>query len=338
MNYETKNKSVNLAKVFQQTLYLKNGGAYMAQNKLLNMSKDNTNEAANNQVISSSAKTTSNTNTGTITADTVKGKLKEIQDSYQSKMPSVDWSQYQEELKPKEYTQQTDENIQQQAESELSDYKEKSINKILTNYEEDNGEIQANKDDASNEYSTEISGANKSAFENNESLNKQAISRGIERSSIMSNEKQNIVDEKIATIKSAKKEYEDTLGALELKQNVIEANKELALENFDIAYASKLTTNINKLKTEASKLEAEIKEYNSQIEARKAEIQTEFDKKNATGIENLNNEMQRDMAMETFTMLKSLPKDSAKQILQDAEISKSLGDWYSILSVWLRDY
>jgi len=338
MNFDTKIKSANLAKVFQQTLYLKNGGAFMAQNKLLNMSEDNTREDKNSQVINSSTKASSNSNTGAVTANTVKVKLKEIQDSYQSKMPSVDWSQYQDELKPKEYTGQTDEEIQQQAENGLSNFKEKSINKILTNFDKDNGEIKADKNDASNEYSTEISSANKSAFVNNESLNKQAISKGIERSSIISNEKQNIVDKKIIDINSAKKEYENTLSALELKQNVIEANKDLALENFDIAYASKLTTNINKLKTEASKLEAEIEDYNSQIKARKAEIQTEFDKKNATKIENINNEMQRDMAMETFTLLKSLPKDTAKQIMQDAEISKSLGDWYSILSVWLRDY
>ena len=163
MNYETKTKSGNLAKVFQQTLYLKNGGAFMAQNKLLNMSEDNTNEATKTQVINSSAKT--NSNTSTVTADTIKSKLKEIQDSYQSKMPSVDWSQYQDELEPKVNTAQTDEEIQQQAESELNDYKEKSINKILTNYDEDNSEIQADKDDADNEYSTEISSANKSAFE-----------------------------------------------------------------------------------------------------------------------------------------------------------------------------
>ena len=224
------------------------------------------------------------------------------------------------------------------ANKNLEDYKQSSIDKILLDYESDKKDLQANLDDNETALVSGIEKSNYNARANTESLQQKAISQGIERSSIVANNVDNIEDERIENIQKLKSDYQSALDSLTLKQNIIETEKELALEKFDISYASKLNTEINNLKKQSANIEAEIADYNAAIDKRKQEIQEQFDKDNATVIKNLEDSMERDIAIETFNILKTLPKTEAQAIVRDPEIAEALGDWLSIISIWLRDY
>ena len=333
MEYAVSLLSLKLSKRYQYDNYLKNGGAYMAQNKVLSLTNDNEDSKIGN--IATQAKNVTASDTANI--DKIKDKINSIKTSYQSQRPTVDWSQY-DDLVYKEYTAPTQSELEATANKNLEDYKQSSIDKILLDYESDKKDLQANLDDNETALVSGIEKSNYNARANTESLQQKAISQGIERSSIVANNVDNIEDERIENIQKLKSDYQSALDSLTLKQNIIETEKELALEKFDISYASKLNTEINNLKKQSANIEAEIADYNAAIDKRKQEIQEQFDKDNATVIKNLEDSMERDIAIETFNILKTLPKTEAQAIVRDPEIAEALGDWLSIISIWLRDY
>ncbi len=305
----------------------------MAQNKVLSLTNNDDDSKIGN--IATQAKSVTASDTANI--DKIKDKINSIKTSYQSQRPTVDWSQY-DDLVYKEYTAPTQSELEATANKNLEDYKQSSIDKILLDYESDKKDLQANLDDNETALVSGIEKSNYNARANTESLQQKAISQGIERSSIVANNVDNIEDERIENIQKLKSDYQSALDSLTLKQNIIETEKELALEKFDISYASKLNTEINNLKKQSANIEAEIADYNAAIDKRKQEIQEQFDKDNATVIKNLEDSMERDIAIETFNILKTLPKTEAQAIVRDPEIAEALGDWLSIISIWLRDY
>lgn len=333
MEYAVSLLSSKLSKRYQYDNYLKNGGAYMAQNKVLSLTNNDDDSKIGN--IATQAKSVTASDTTNI--DKIKDKINSIKTSYQSQRPTVDWSQY-DDLVYKEYTAPTQSELEATANKNLEDYKQSSIDKILLDYESDKKDLQANLDDNETALVSGIEKSNYNARANTESLQQKAISQGIERSSIVANNVDNIEDERIENIQKLKSDYQSALDSLTLKQNIIETEKELALEKFDISYASKLNTEINNLKKQSANIEAEIADYNAAIDKRKQEIQEQFDKDNATVIKNLEDSMERDIAIETFNILKTLPKTEAQAIVRDPEIAEALGDWLSIISIWLRDY
>ena len=333
MGYAVSLLSSKLSKRYQYDNYLKNGGAYMAQNKVLSLTNNDDDSKIGN--IATQAKSV--TASDTANNDKIKDKINSIKTSYQSQRPTVDWSQY-DDLVYKEYTAPTQSELEATANKNLEDYKQSSIDKILLDYESDKKDLQANLDDNETALVSGIEKSNYNARANTESLQQKAISQGIERSSIVANNVDNIEDERIENIQKLKSDYQSALDSLTLKQNIIETEKELALEKFDISYASKLNTEINNLKKQSANIEAEIADYNAAIDKRKQEIQEQFDKDNATVIKNLEDSMERDIAIETFNILKTLPKTEAQAIVRDPEIAEALGDWLSIISIWLRDY
>ena len=123
-----------------------------------------------------------------------------------------------------------------------------------------------------------------------------------------------------------------------MKKNLVEAQKDLALENFDISYANKLNSEINKLTSEQNKIKAEVEKHNAAVEKRKQEIQAEFEKANADRIAQINDDIQRDIVSKTYDILKTMPRSEAMRVLKDPEIASVMGDWLSVMSRWLRDY
>ena len=330
MKYTTLNKAKLMASQKQKDNYVKNGGAYMAQNKLLNLDEQNT------QTLSTKSKGVSRSVEDT--KQYIKDTIVTIKSKHNQYMPKLDWTKYESELKTKEYNAPSSGELTKLAEDKYANYKESSINKIMADYDNDKVTVENKVNSLTQDYQEDKANLNSETIGRLENNQQKAISQGIQDSSILTNlQNAEIVNYDVQNIK-LDNEYSAEMSALEMKKNLVEAQKELALENFDIAYANKLNTEIKKLTSEQNKIKAEVEKYNADVEKRRQEIQKEFDKENADKITQINDDIQRDIVSQAFDILKTMPRSEAIRVLQDPEIAEAIGDWMSVLNIWLRDY
>ena len=329
MNYTTLNKARLIASRKQNDDYVKNGGAYMAQNKILNLD-----EQSRQNITTKSKGARSVEDTKQYIKDTIV-TIKSKHDQY---MPKVNWTQYENELKTKEYSGPSEAEISKQAEDKYASFKEASINKIMADYDNDKDAIKTKSQEVLKNYQEDKVQLDNDTISKIEGNQQRAISQGIQDSSILTNQQSDAIDNYTAQNIKLDNEYNTELDALEMKKNLVEAQKDLALENFDIAYANKLNTEINKLTSEQNKIKAEVEKHNAWVEKRKEEIQKQFDKDNAETIAQVNDDIQRDIVSQTFDILKTMPRSEAMRVLKDPEIAEAIGDWMNVMSIWLRDY
>lgn len=331
MHYTTLNKAKLVASQRKIDDYVKNGGAYMAQNNLLNLDEQSTkrNLTTRSKGASRSVEDTKQYIKDTIV--TIKSKHDDI-------MPKIDWNKYENQLKTKEYNGPTVADLENQAKDKYADYKETNINKIMLDYDADKNKIDNNIETTTQNYQEDKANLESNAIRAIESNQQKAISQGIQDSSILSNQQSAVIDNYENQNLKLDNEYNVQLDALEMQKNLVEAQKDVALENFDIAYASKLNSEISKLTSEQNKIKAEVEKYNAEVEKRKQQIQKQFEEENADRIAQINEDIQRDIVSKTFDILKTMPRSDAMRVLKDPEIAEAIGDWMSIMSTWLRDY
>ena len=330
MNYTTLNKAKLIASQKLINDYLKNGGAYMAQNKLLNLDESSTqNLTTKSKGVSRSVEDTK---------QYIKDTIVTIKSKHNQYMPKLDWSKYESELKTKEYNGPSATELGRMAEDKFANYKESSINKIMADYDTDKSGIESEQQSLTQDYQQDKSNLDSDIISRIESNQQRAISQGIQESSILTNQQNAEIKNYESENLRIDSEYNADMSALEMKRNLVEAQKELALENFDIAYANKLNSEINKLTNEQNKIKAEIEKHNADVEKRKQEIQKEFEKENAEKIAQVNDDIQRDIVSKTFDILKTMPRSEALRVLKDPEIAEAIGDWMNAMNIWLRDY
>ena len=262
--------------------------------------------------------------------------LEQIKSSYDSKIPKVDYSQV-DNLPTRQVVMPTSAEIKSEATKDLENYKSASLNKINTDYYTNLQSQQTAKQNSKADLQNNIAIINNKAKQDIETLQAKSINQGIENSSIVDNQKATIAKQRIADLTSAKQQYLSKLDAINLKKDIYEQQKELALAKFDIAYANKLNKQINTLTSQYNTALKNAEEYQSLIDQKRSQIEEDFDAKYGTTVANLTQDMQREMTYDVFVKLKDLPKDQTQEILNNnPKIEQYLGDWYSALKLWLN--
>ena len=269
-------------------------------------------------------------------ANVLLGSLNEIKESYESKMPQIDYKGI-DKIQVNNVVVPSKTEIQKQAIDSLNQYKTNTLNKIEQQYYVDkNAENQKLKQTQS-DFVKDVQNLKQNTNSQLNNLYAKNIKQGILNSTITKNTQQQIQDAKDAKMGNLQNEYTAKLDSIKLKKNLIEQQKNVALSNFDIAYASKLNNQIKTLTTQYNQALKEVQDYQKQLDAQKAEIEADFDAQYGAAIKKLKQDMQRDMTYDTFVKLKDLSKAEAQEILNTTpQIKEYLGDWYSALNLWLK--
>lgn len=269
-------------------------------------------------------------------ANVLLGSLNEIKESYESKMPQIDYKGI-DKIQVNNVVVPSKTEIQKQAIDSLNQYKTNTLNKIEQQYYVDkNAENQKLKQTQS-DFVKDVQNLKQNTNSQLNNLYAKNIKQGILNSTITKNTQQQIQDAKDAQMGNLQNEYTAKLDSIKLKKNLIEQQKNVALSNFDIAYASKLNNQIKTLTTQYNQALKEVQDYQKQLDAQKAEIEADFDAQYGAAIKKLKQDMQRDMTYDTFVKLKDLSKAEAQEILNTTpQIKEYLGDWYSALNLWLK--
>lgn len=179
-----------------------------------------------------------------------------------------------------------DEQIKNQAEEELLSYKKENYDKILNQTIEKEAELKENKESLQENYNSAVENIAKSYDEVREKASDDALNRGLQRSSIVINKLDAFNQDEIDTYNTLNKELTASLNAIDFELNSLEAQQELALDEFDITYAVKLNEKIASLKQELLDKQTEITKYNNQI----AEKEANFDLKYQELVNTMNKE------------------------------------------------
>lgn len=253
------------------------------------------------------------------------------------------------------YTPKTDEEILGLASSEIKKNKNNDLNKLENNYQnklenfENNKELaQENLKDSYEKLKNVYDDLKKNA-ENN------SIKRGLQRSSIIMNQINDLSKSHMLSAGEVEKAYNDTISTIDLNIGKLESDKELAYESLDLKYADELNKKIDELKSERqdmidkyqkynnnvrekntkyeSEREQDVNDYLNKLENEKLETsakQREYESKYGYSGEKQKNYSKRyDLAFDFYT---SLSPDIAVQALQASPNMKYyLGNYYNKL-------
>ena len=157
------------------------------------------------------------------------------------------------------------EDILANAKTSLEEYRVNSLNNISTTNDTKLQKLKTDETDAV------LAAENKSAeligkYDGNvETIKQDALSKGVSRSSIVNNRLASNELNKNLAVDSVRQELQYKLDTVKQSVVLLEAQRESALTNFDIAYAAKLEEKILKLTEEVESANQAIIKYNNTI-------------------------------------------------------------------------
>ena len=167
------------------------------------------------------------------------------------------------------------EKIASQAESELTDYKDTNINKIISETKDETDKLNESKISIQNNFKDAKNNLDNAYASAKEDASNDALKRGLSRSSIVINVLDAFDKEKLNQYNKLNEELTSKLNNIDSQLLELNAKQKDALEDFDIQYAVKLQDKINTLTTELTEKQNEILKYNNEI----AEKENEYNKK-----------------------------------------------------------
>ena len=200
-------------------------------------------------------------------AEELKDKIKNIDDKYKLDLTfDSTKDDISLNLERQKYSRPSDEDIRKQAEDSLKSYEDKEQKGIENEYADGNRKL----DEESQKLGGDFEAQSKKieqTYENAKESNKNTfIRRGLSRSSIMQENLKNLDESKNAAQDTLAKELKQNLEKITIERDLLETQKQSALESFNIAYAVKLSEKINKLTESAKQAEDAVAKYNNQLE------------------------------------------------------------------------
>lgn len=200
-------------------------------------------------------------------AEELKDKIKNIDDKYKldltfdSTKDDISFN-----LERQKYSRPSDEEIRKQAEDSLKSYEDKEQKGIENEYADGNRKLDEESQKLGGDFESQ-SKKIEQTYENAKESNKNTfIRRGLSRSSIMQENLKNLDESKNAAQDTLAKELKQNLEKITIERDLLETQKQSALESFNIAYAVKLSEKINKLTESAKQAEDAVAKYNNQLE------------------------------------------------------------------------
>lgn len=176
-----------------------------------------------------------------------------------------------------DYDAKTDDELKNQAESSLNDYYNSGKNSIESEIENLEKQHNSNKEQAQKDYDTKTQSLLSEYEKAKESLSNDALKRGLARSSIAINNQSSLESKKADKATKLNNELVDSISNLDNEILALSSKREKALADFNIAYASKLTTTLNDLIKERDDKKSEVLKYNNSLKEK--EYNQSIDKK-----------------------------------------------------------
>ncbi len=195
-------------------------------------------------------------------------KIDELYESTEPQKPRLDEASSYERMT---YDAPTDEEIAASAESSLASYaaagKSSIDNEIASLIEKYGSEKSAN----GAAYQNTLKSLNEAYERAVEEVNNDALRRGLARSSIATGNAAALSREKASASAVAAADYEKVNAEIDAEIAGLEAKRQKAMDEFNIAYTAKLTEEINRLKEEREKKKAEVIKYNNTLSEKENE-------------------------------------------------------------------
>lgn len=200
-------------------------------------------------------------------AEELKDKIKNIDDKYKLDLTfDSTKDDISLNLERQKYSRPSDEEIRKQAEDSLKSYEDKEQKGIENEYAAGNRKLDEESQKLGGDFESQ-SKKIEQTYENAKESNKNTfIRRGLSRSSIMEENLKNIDESKNAAQDTLAKELKQNLEKITIERDLLETQKQSALESFNISYAVKLSEKINKLTESAKQAEDAVSKYNNQLE------------------------------------------------------------------------
>ena len=200
-------------------------------------------------------------------AEELKDKIKNIDDKYKLDLTfDSTKDDISLNLERQKYLRPSDEEIRKQAEDSLKSYEDKEQKGIENEYAAGNRKLDEESQKLGGDFESQ-SKKIEQTYENAKESNKNTfIRRGLSRSSIMQENLKNLDERKNAAQDTLAKELKQNLEKITIERDLLETQKQSALESFNIAYAVKLSEKINKLTESAKQAEDAVAKYNNQLE------------------------------------------------------------------------
>ncbi len=257
-------------------------------------------------------------------------QFKEVDKKYQPATDEI-------KLQKKSFEMPTEQEIKKQADSSLEEYKKSELQNIDDDYntkstvidEKIKSETQSldNKKDETKELYTNLK----------DNASKDAIKRGLARSSIVINILDAFDKNMVKEINKINEEIQSKVSSLNSQKDLLTEQRQSALNAFDISYALKLTNKIDEINKSLAEQEQKVIEYNNQIAQKEAEYEQKRQKSNLEYAEYIAkhgtdaiDEMKRE---EKFNYAKdylmSLPKsDAIVELNTNTALNSELGAKY----------
>ena len=200
-------------------------------------------------------------------AEELKDKIKNIDDKYKLDLTfDSTKDDISLNLERQKYSRPSDEEIRKQAEDSLKSYEDKEQKGIENEYAAGNRKLDEESQKLGGDFESQTKKVEQT-YENAKESNKNTfIRRGLSRSSIMQENLKNLDESKNAAQDMLAKELKQNLEKITIERDLLETQKQSALESFNIAYAVKLSEKINKLTESAKQAEDAVAKYNNQLE------------------------------------------------------------------------
>lgn len=173
------------------------------------------------------------------------------------------------------YTTKTDQEIAKQAETELQEDYFKSLNDIDAEAFEKAAELQEKSNATAEEKTASLKEIEDLYASLKSSAEKDALKRGLARSSIITERLNNYDISKAQSAAEIKTSYDKSIAEINDEIDSLNTEKEKSLEELDLSYASDLTERIEKLNAERDKLTAAAVTANNKIAKQEAEYKAE---------------------------------------------------------------
>lgn len=200
-------------------------------------------------------------------AEELKDKIKNIDDKYKLDLTfDSTKDDISLNLERQKYSRPSDEEIRKQAEDSLKSYEDKEQKGIENEYASGNRKLDEESQKLGGDFESQ-SKKIEQAYEHAKESNKNTfIRRGLSRSSIMQENLKNLDESKNVAQDTLAKELKQNLEKITIERDLLETQKQSALESFNISYAVKLSEKINKLTESAKQAEDAVAKYNNQLE------------------------------------------------------------------------
>ncbi len=193
-------------------------------------------------------------------------KLEQIDLSVQqSTLPKTD-------LQKIKYYAPSDEDLKITAQNSLVDYKNKALEAIKANSDENAAALYDKKTNYLVDMAGEIDGLKNDYDAANESIDSDVVRRGLARSSVAVNQKGELENLYLKQAASIRENYGKKITAIDKEISELNQKLESALNDFDLTYAIKLNDSINALKAEREKRSDEVIKYNNEVTKAQAEL------------------------------------------------------------------